>query len=82
MIMTSMFPLEVGKSYTQRDFPGLPMRITCNGEHISDFGFLVIRESNETEYINFCKTEWPERVAKHSFGFIELCIYYYEIHMD
>ena len=50
MIITTKTQLEIGKIYTQNNFPDLPFK---NGlEIIPVFAILILREANSDEYIN------------------------------
>jgi len=77
MIITTDIKLEVGRIYSEKDFPD---RLFDHwDEMISEYRFQVLRESNKEEYIESCKKEIPEHLDINNLLFYE---YYYLVSTD
>lgn len=57
-VITWKNPLEIGRTYTEKDFPGIYYQE--NKEYHDKYCFKVLAESNEEAYIEDCKIMFPD----------------------
>ena len=74
MIITTIFKLESGRIYTEKD---LKDPFTHRGKLFYEYTFFVIRESNKEEYIQFLKDN-----EVYNLDLMIYQPYYYQISMD
>lgn len=75
MIVTSEYKLIPGQIYDHMSNGGYFAVWDAN---YTEYRFLILREATQEEYIEYLKTEYPNK----SLIGLHLCSHYYEISMD